>query len=125
MINLNDLTSPKKVAIVGASNDPSRIGGRPISYMLNSGFVGDIYPVNPKYKIIQGIKSYFSIDQIPTQIDFVVIAVKASLVSDQIKAAAKKGAKTALNFFFWFFRNRRKWRKITKGIIYNKKRNGH
>ena len=64
MINLNDLTSPKKVAIVGASNDPSRIGGRPISYMLNSGFAGDIYPVNPKYKIIQGIKSYFSIDQI-------------------------------------------------------------
>mgnify|MGYP001231581693 CR=1 FL=1 len=63
------------------------------AYFLASGF-----SLNPKYKIIQGIKSYFSIDQIPTQIDFVVIAVKASLVSDQIKAAAKKGAKTALIF---------------------------
>ena len=124
MINLNDLTSPKKVAIVGASNDPSRIGGRPISYMLNSGFAGDIYPVNPKYKIIQGIKSYFSIDQIPTQIDFVVIAVKASLVSDQIKAAAKKGAKTALIFSSGFSETGENGEKLQKELSAIKKETG-
>ena len=73
-LTLNDLTAPEKVVVVGASNDPTRIGGRPISYMLKNNFEGSIYPVNPKYENIQGIKSYSSIDQIPSDIDFAIVA---------------------------------------------------
>ena len=45
--SLDALISPRSVAVVGASSDPTRIGGRPIAYMLTRGFKGRIMPVNP------------------------------------------------------------------------------
>ncbi len=123
-LTLNDLTAPEKVVVVGASNDPTRIGGRPISYMLKNNFEGSIYPVNPKYENIQGIKSYSSIDQIPSDIDYVVIAVKASLVSQQLKIASKKGAKTALIFSSGFSEVGNDGKKIQEELFEIRKKTG-
>lgn len=48
LADIDGLLAPKSVAIIGASDDPTRIGGRPISAMLRSGYKGRILPVNPK-----------------------------------------------------------------------------
>ena len=54
MSQLDALLNPRSVAVVGASADPHKTSGRPISYLLKHGFSGDIYPVNPKASEIQG-----------------------------------------------------------------------
>ena len=95
---LDQLTAPQRVAIVGASDNPTRIGGRPISYMLNHGYTGQIFPVNPKNETIQGLPAYAQISEIQDEIDFALIAVKSTMVAEQVRAAAQKGARTALIF---------------------------
>ena len=50
--------SPRGVAIVGASNDFTRIGGQPIRMLTEFGYRGQVYPVNPKYSEIKGLKCY-------------------------------------------------------------------
>ena len=53
---LDAMLNPTSVAVIGGSDDPTRIGGRPIRYMKDAGFPGVIYPVNPKHDRIQGLK---------------------------------------------------------------------
>ena len=98
MTKLDDLLYPRSVAVVGASDDPLRIGGRPLNYFKTFGYEGDIYPVNPRRETVQGIKSYPSVADIPGSVDFVVIAVPAPLVVGVAREAAAKGAKTVLIF---------------------------
>ncbi|MEE4291063.1 MAG: CoA-binding protein, partial [Cycloclasticus sp.] len=57
-MSLKALFEPTSVAVIGASSNPARIGGRPIDYYLKAGFKGDIYPVNPNRDEIQGLKAY-------------------------------------------------------------------
>src|SRR5690606_40693291 len=71
------------LAIIGASNTPSRIGGRPIHAMQVGGFRGDIYPVNPNHEVIQGLPAYASIHEVPQGIDCAIIAVAAKLRSEE------------------------------------------
>lgn len=95
---LSAIFEPKSVAVVGASADPSRIGGRPIAYALRAGFKGRIYPVNPNREEIQGLKAYPSLDAIPDEIDFVLLAIPAQAVPAALAAAAAKGARGAVLF---------------------------
>jgi len=95
---LDALLSPKAIAIVGASGDPARIGGRPIRYARDMGYGGAIYPVNPTRAEIQGLKAYPTLASIPGEIDCVVIAVAPDLAEAAIADAAAKGARGAIVF---------------------------
>ncbi|MEM7270032.1 MAG: CoA-binding protein, partial [Pseudomonadota bacterium] len=95
---LRDLLYPSSIAIVGASDDPLRIGGRPLNYLRTMGFEGVIYPVNPKRDRVQDLTAYPSVADIPGQVDFVLIAVPAKLVVEAARQSAAKGAKTCLIF---------------------------
>ncbi len=98
MSALKDIMSPKSVAIVGASDDKGRIGGKPLSYMLDQNYSGKIFPVNPKHHTIQGLKSYKSLTEIKDDLDFVLVAVPSIHVTNVLNEAVKKKAKTALIF---------------------------
>lgn len=76
--NIGYLIEPKSVAIVGASADATRIGGRPIDWMLKAGFGGAIYPVNPNRSELQGLRAY--VLKLPEAPDAAVVAVPAALV---------------------------------------------
>jgi len=93
---LNALLAPKSIAVVGASNDFSRIGGMLLKYLLKFGYRGKIYPVNPKYEDIDGIKCYSSIGNLPERIDTALIALAAKLVPDSLRECAQRGIKTAI-----------------------------
>ena len=88
---LRPLISPRSIAIVGASDDPTRIGGRPLGYMLKSGFQGPIWPVNPKRETVQGLQAFASVDALPGAPDACIVAVPAAAVPDTLEALAAKG----------------------------------
>ncbi|MGR3717566.1 MAG: CoA-binding protein, partial [Thermohalobaculum sp.] len=98
MTTLDDLLNPRSIAIVGASDDPTRIGGRPLRHMIDQKFDGGIYPVNPKRDTVQGLRAYPTLGDIDGDVDFVLIAVPAPMVAEQVRAAAAKQARTVMVF---------------------------
>ncbi len=82
----------RKVAVVGASADPTKFGAVLLHSLISGGFSGDIYPVNPKADYIDGLKCYPSVSDIPGSLDLVVIVVPAPAVAGVIEEAADKGA---------------------------------
>ncbi|WP_334127970.1 acetate--CoA ligase family protein [Sneathiella sp.] len=95
---LEPMLRPQSVAIIGASNTPSRIGGRPIHAMQVGGFRGDIYPVNPNHEVIQGLPAYASIHEVPQGIDCAIIAVAAKLAVQAMRDCADRGVRSAIMF---------------------------
>ncbi len=98
MIRLSDYLDPQSIAIVGASDDPNRIGGRPLANMLTLGFDGAIYPVNSNRERVQGLDTYPTLLEVPGELDFVLIALPANQVAGVMRQAAKKNAKTVMIF---------------------------
>ena len=66
---LGPLFDPETIAVVGASNDIHKFGGRPIHYMQQGGYDGVIYPINPKGGEIQGHTAYADIREAPSPAD--------------------------------------------------------
>ena len=98
MTTIQDLLAPRSVAVIGASDDPTRIGGRPIAYMRAAGYEGRLIPVNPNRSTVQGLAAVPSVMDIDGTIDFALIAVPAKHVAQTIRDAGAKGAKAALCF---------------------------
>lgn len=94
--NFDSLFNPRGVAIVGASADPSRIGGQPIQALQAAGYAGTILPVNPKYEEIAGLKCYPGIDAIDRPCDVAILAVAARYVIDAIEACGRRGIRFAI-----------------------------
>lgn len=92
------LFSPRSVAIVGASDNATRIGGRPLRYLREAGFEGAVYPVNPKRESVQGYKSYPSIAALPETPDLALLALPANATIDAVRACAEQGVKVAIIF---------------------------
>jgi acyl-CoA synthetase (NDP forming) len=95
---LSKLLNPKSVAVIGASDNPTRIGGRPLDYLLNGSFEGPVYPVNANRDTVQGAKAYKSILDVPGPVDAVVVAVPANVVVQTIEDCAAKGVGAAVIF---------------------------
>ena len=90
---LNGLLRPKSVAVVGASNTPGKIGYSVIANLLEGKYTGQIYPINPKDDVIQGLKAYPDVAAVPGPIDAAVITVPAKLVIEVAEECGKKGVK--------------------------------
>ena len=95
---LDALFNPRSVAIIGASEDPTRIGGRPLRYLKESGFEGAIWPVNPRRDRVQGIEAHPSIAEVPGVVDVAVVAVPADRTIETIEACAERGVGAAVVF---------------------------
>ena len=98
MTTLKEIMSPKSIAIVGASDNKTRIGGRPLAHMIEQKFSGGIFPINPNRDTVQGIKAYSSLLDVKEDLDFVLIAVPSKIVVPILEQAVEKKAKTALIF---------------------------
>ena len=94
--SLEPLLRPKSVAIVGASAKTGSAGSNIILNLQQAGFAGEIYPVNPRYSEIHGIKSYGALADIGRPVDTVFIAVGAQYAVDILREAIEIGARSAL-----------------------------
>ncbi|HSN38581.1 MAG TPA: acetate--CoA ligase family protein [Burkholderiales bacterium] len=95
----HDLTRflhPRAIAVIGASNDLSRIGGQPLRLLTEFGYQGQVYPVNPKYSEIKGLPCYPDIAAAPTPCDVALIALSAPLVPNAIAQCGKAGVPFAI-----------------------------
>ncbi len=90
---LTGLLRPKGIAIVGASTTPGKIGHTVVKNLIESGYEGGIYPVNPTADEILGLKVYKTVLDIPGQVDAAAITVPAKFVIDVAKECGEKGVK--------------------------------
>ncbi|WP_158215299.1 acetate--CoA ligase family protein [Candidimonas nitroreducens] len=98
MESLSSLFAPRAVALVGASQDTNKIRGRLLKLLLDGGYSGKVYPVNPSSKQIQGLAAYPSVDALPEPVDLALIAVAADQVMDVLEQCARRGVKAAAIF---------------------------
>ncbi|MDI6755143.1 MAG: acetate--CoA ligase family protein [Thermodesulfobacteriota bacterium] len=94
--DLTPMLSPKSVAVIGASPEAGSVGGLVLNYLIKFGYQGKIYPVNPKYGDLQGIRCYPSIKEIPEAADTVLVSIAAKYVIPAIQDCAARGIKTAI-----------------------------
>jgi acyl-CoA synthetase (NDP forming) len=87
---------PQSVAVVGSLREGYFGGYVVVKTLLNAGFGGKIYPVNPSYQEVLGLKVYPSINEIPEKIDLVLIMINRRSVPDVMRECAGKGIKSVI-----------------------------
>ena len=93
---LESALNPRTVAIIGASENIHKIGGRPIFYMQRAGFSGTIYPINPSRQEVQGLKSYPSLASLPEVPELVLIVVAGDKAVEAVEECAATGVKSVV-----------------------------
>lgn len=93
---LDALFSPRSIAIVGASDDVTKIGGRPLQFLLKYGYAGRIYPINRKAGEVQSLRAFASVADLPEAPELAVIAVPPDAVLDAVKECAARGVRAAV-----------------------------
>jgi acetyltransferase len=88
ILNLDRLFAPQSVAVVGASEREGSIGAAIMRNLIEGGFAGKIYPVNPHHAAIAGQKAFDAISEVPESVDMAVIAVPIRMVPEIIAACA-------------------------------------
>ena len=84
---LSCIFAPRSIAVVGASDSVSKIGGIPVDYQKRFGYTGSIYPVNPKNTHVQGLAAYPSLSQIGAPVDLAIFALPAHLTQAALEDA--------------------------------------
>jgi len=87
------LLAPKSIAVIGASTKDGSIGNTVVKNLIEGGYAGAIYPINPKAPDILGIKAYASILDVPGEVDMAVFCVPAKVVLGAAEECAKKQVK--------------------------------
>jgi acetyl coenzyme A synthetase (ADP forming)-like protein len=93
---LEEFFKPTSIAIIGASREPGKVGHEILRNILESGFKGKVFPINPKAEEIFGLKCYPSVLNVPREIDLGVIVVPATIVPMVVEEAGKKGIKALI-----------------------------
>jgi acyl-CoA synthetase (NDP forming) len=90
------LFNPRSVALIGVSANSKKMGYHVLQSFVKSGFKGRVYPVNPGYETLSGLKVYPSLVSIPDEIDLVVVAVPQKAVFEVMEDCVRKGVKAAV-----------------------------
>lgn len=96
MSRLKAALDPRSVAIIGASDNHNKIGGRPIHYLARYGFRGAVYPINPTRTEVQGRRCYPSLDALPEAPELVIVAVAGDNAIAAVEDCAARGVKVAV-----------------------------
>ena len=96
MSRLRFALDPKSVAIIGASENPNKVGGRPVHYLDKFGFKGKIFPINPSRPEVQGHVCHKSLGDLPEAPEMVIIAVAGDNAIGAVEDCAKAGVKIAV-----------------------------
>ena len=91
MNSIDRLLQPRSVAVIGASADPTKTAGRPVSYLMKHAFGGKIYPVNPKVESIAGLKCYPDVASLPETPDVAIVLLGADRAHDAVRELAARG----------------------------------
>lgn len=93
---ISNIFNATSIAVVGASEDQTKFGGRLLRMLLKHGYAGKVFPVNPTRESLFGLTTYPSLEAIPEGIELVVFTVPRHIVKEQFAAAGEKGARGAI-----------------------------
>jgi acyl-CoA synthetase (NDP forming) len=93
---LRTALNPRSVAVIGASENPNKIGGRPLLFLSRFGFKGKVYPINPKRSEAQGFKVYPGLAALPEAPEVAIIVVAGDLALESVEECARAGVKVAI-----------------------------
>jgi acyl-CoA synthetase (NDP forming) len=93
---LSRIFEPRSIAVVGASNDPTKRGHQILRALQDSGFPGDVFPVNPRGGQILGTEVVTSVDELPYGVDLAVLCTPAAAAPQLVEAAGRRGVGAAL-----------------------------
>lgn len=96
MSAIERLIRPRSIAVIGASADPSKTSGRPVSYLQKHGFSGAIYPVNPKVAEIGGLTCYADVASLPDVPDVGLVLLGAERAHVAVRELSERGAAAAI-----------------------------
>jgi acetyl coenzyme A synthetase (ADP forming)-like protein len=87
------LLAPSSIAVIGASRRPRTIGHEVLRNLLQGGFNGPTYPVNPNARAVAGVRAYPTISDVPDTVDLAVVTVPATEVPEAVRQCAAKGVR--------------------------------
>ncbi len=90
---LDSIFRPRSIAVVGASRSPSTIGYQLVANLIQYGYTGAVYPINPKAASIHSIKAYASIREVPDPVDLAVISIPKELVLGVVEECGQAGVR--------------------------------
>ena len=90
--------SPRSIAIIGASQNMISISGQPLKHLVTHKYAGNLYPVNPSYAEILGVKCYPSLAALPEAPDLALVLINAARVADILRECGKRGVPFAIIF---------------------------
>ena len=93
MPSLDPLLRPSSVAVIGASRRRDSIGGAILHNLIEQGFQGPVYPVNPNATHVQSIAAYPNVAAVPGPVDLAIIVVPAARVLEAATACGQRGVK--------------------------------
>lgn len=88
---IDALLAPKSIAVLGASQTMDSINGKPVRYLLKHGYRGDIFPVNPRYEEVGGLRCYPDLESVGQPVDLAIVALRAGSVLASLEACARSG----------------------------------
>ena len=91
--SLKSILYPKSIAVIGASRYPGTIGYLLVRSLIESGYVGAVYPVNPNIEVVSSIKTYPSVLAIPGEVEMAIVAVPAPTVLKVAEECGHKGVR--------------------------------
>src|SRR5690606_22401164 len=94
--HIEQLLKPRSIAVIGASNQPTRTGNVVMRNLLQGQFDGPIMPVTPHHKAVNGVLAYRSIDELPEAPDLAIICTRATRVPAIILQLGRKGTRSAI-----------------------------
>lgn len=93
---MRELFEPASVAVIGASAERNKVGNIILGNIIESGFQGPLYPVNPRYEEVLGLKCYPRITDVPGPVEMAVVVVPAKFVLQVMDECGQKGVKAAV-----------------------------
>lgn len=92
------LLEPRAIAVVGASAELTKLNGRPLKHLLDKGYPGRLYPINPKYTTVAGLRCWPSVADLPERVDLAIVVLPARDVVEAVRELGRAGVPFAVVF---------------------------
>jgi acyl-CoA synthetase (NDP forming) len=90
--DLEKFFNPRAIAVIGASQDLNTISGQPLKFLKSHGYEGRLYPINPRYQEVAGVRCYAQLADVPETPDLALILVNATRVADMLSQCGAAAA---------------------------------
>lgn len=124
MEGIKTFLSPRSIAIFGASSNLDSISGKPLRFLKEHGYQGQVYPINPKYEEIAGVKCYPDLTSLPETPDLLLVAINAKRIFDVLEQCVAKAVKNIIVFSSGFDEVGGEGSELQKKLVEICKKNG-